>query len=259
MEETLTSALAIVLGLIVGSFLNVVIHRLPLKQDIVFRPSHCPRCQAAIPFYLNVPLLSYIVLLGRCRSCRAPISPRYPLVEALTAFSFWLATNAYGFSLHAGATAVFLSLLIALTFIDLKHMILPDELTLGGSAVFFIYSFFHPEVGPLEAVLSGGGAALFFAALFYAYLKLRKAEGLGFGDVKMALLLGLFLGARRLTAAIFLASVSGLLVGLYFIAFKKKDLKLALPFGPFLALGGYIALFWGDTLLAWIGTLWGRP
>jgi leader peptidase (prepilin peptidase)/N-methyltransferase len=253
------AALIVLLGLIIGSFLNVVIHRLPLKQDIVFRPSHCPRCQAAIPFYLNVPLLSYVVLLGRCRSCGERISPRYPLVEALTGFSFWLAYARHGLTLHGAACAVFLCLLIALAFIDLEHMILPDELTLGGAALFFVYSFFHPEITPLEAVLGGVGGALFFAALFYAYLKVRKAEGLGFGDVKMALLLGLFLGVSRLTAAIFLASLSGLLVGLYFILFKKKGLKLALPFGPFLALGSFISLFWGDAVLAWFGALWRLP
>lgn len=255
MEE----ALSVVFGLIVGSFLNVVIHRLPLKQDIVFLPSHCPRCQAAIPFYLNVPVLSWVVLRGRCRSCRAPISPRYPLVEALTAFSFWLVLDRYGLSAHAGAAAVFLCLLIVLAFIDLRHWILPDELTLGGSALFLAYSFFHPEVTWTNAVLTGLGAALFFAGLFYFYLKVRKIEGLGFGDVKMALLMGLFLGLHRLAVAIMLASLSGVLVGLFFILFKKKDLKLALPFGPFLALGGYAALFWGDALLAWVGTLWGLP
>lgn len=253
MEE----ALSIVFGLIIGSFLNVVIHRLPLRQDIVFRPSHCPRCQAAIPCYLNVPVLSYILLLGRCRSCRAPISPRYPLVEALTAFSFWLAHDRYGLGPHTVVVAVFLCLLIVLAFIDLQHMILPDELTLGGAALFFAYSFFHPEITPLNAVLSGLGAALFFAGLFYFYLKVRKIEGLGFGDVKMALMLGLFLGLNRLVVAVMLASLSGVLVGLFFILFKKKDLKLALPFGPFLALGGFAALFCGDALLAWIGSLWG--
>ncbi len=255
----MAEALSIVFGLIVGSFLNVVIHRLPLKQDIVFRPSHCPRCQAAIPFYLNVPVLSYLVLLGRCRSCRAPISPRYPLVEALTAFSFWLAHNTYGLGLHAVAAAVFLCLLITLAFIDLQHMILPDELTLGGAALFFAYSFFHPEIATMDAVLSGIGAALFFAGLFYFYLKVRRIEGLGFGDVKMVLLLGLFLGLHRLAVAVMLASLSGVLVGLYFILCKKKDLKLALPFGPFLSLGAYAALFWGDALLAWVSSLWGLP
>jgi leader peptidase (prepilin peptidase)/N-methyltransferase len=255
MEEALT----VVLGLIVGSFLNVVIHRLPLRQDIVFLPSHCPACHQPIPFYLNVPLLSYILLLGRCRSCRAHISPRYPLVEGFTAFSFWLAYSAYGLTPHAVAAVVFLCLLIALAAIDLQHMILPDELTLGGAAFFFIYSFFNPEVAQLDAILSGAGGALFFASLFYFYLKVRKMEGLGFGDVKMALFMGLFLGVRRLAIAVFLASLTGLLVGLYFIIFRKKDLKLALPFGPFLAVGSYLALFWGDAILAWIGSLWGLP
>ncbi len=253
------AALTVIFGLIIGSFLNVVIHRLPRKEDIVFRPSHCPHCQAAIPFYLNVPLLSYIVLLGRCRSCRKRISPRYPLVEALTGFSFWLAVNRYGLSLHAVANSVFLCLLIVLAAIDLKHMILPDELTYGGAAVFFIYSFFNPEITQLDALLSGLGAALFFVSLYHIYLKLRKVEGLGFGDVKMALFMGFFLGLRRLVVAIFLASLVGLLVGMFFIVFKKKNFKLALPFGPFLALGSYVSLFFGDAILAWMGSLWLLP
>jgi len=250
------AALTIVFGLIVGSFLNVVIHRLPRGESIAYPASHCPACNTEIPFYHNIPLLSYAILLGRCRACRAPISPRYPLVEALAALSFWLAYQAYGLTLHAAAGAVFLCLLIALAFIDLKHMILPDELTLGGAAAFFIYSFFNPEVGQLEAVLSGLGASLFFAALFFFYLKVRRIEGLGFGDVKMALFMGLFLGLRRLAVAILLASFSGLLVGIFLIVFKKKDLKFALPFGPFLALGSYVSLFWGEAILAWIGSLW---
>ncbi len=250
------TALTIVFGLIVGSFLNVVIHRLPRGESIIFPPSHCPRCRVEIPFYHNIPLLSYVILLGRCRSCRARISPQYPLVEGLTALSFWLAYSAFGLTLHAAAAAVFICLMIALAAIDLEHMILPDELTLGGAALFFIYSFFNPEIGQLDAVLSGLGAALFFAALFFFYLKVRKIEGLGFGDVKMALLMGLFLGLHRLTVAILLASLSGLLVGIFFIVFKKKNLKLALPFGPFLALGSCVSLFWGDAILDWIGSLW---
>jgi leader peptidase (prepilin peptidase)/N-methyltransferase len=253
------TALTIIFGLIVGSFLNVVIYRLPRGESIVFPPSHCPSCRAEIPFYLNIPLVSYLILLGRCRGCRAAISPQYPLVEGLTAIGFWLATSAFGLTLHAAAAAVFLCLMIVLAAIDLEHMILPDELTLGGAALFFIYSFFNPEIGQLDAVLSGLGAALFFAALFFFYLKVRKIEGLGFGDVKMALLMGLFLGLQRLAVAILLASLSGLLVGIFFIVFKKKNLKLALPFGPFLALGSSISLFWGNAILAWIGTLWRLP
>ncbi len=161
---------------------------------MVFPPSHCPRCRAEIPFYLNIPLLSYILLLGKCRSCRGKISAQYPLVEVFCAFSFWLTVHSYGLSLQAAAGAVFICLLIALAAIDIKHMILPDELTLSGAAFFFIYSFFNPEIGQLDAVLSGLGGALFFAALYFFYLKIRKIEGLGFGDVKMALFMGLFLG-----------------------------------------------------------------
>jgi leader peptidase (prepilin peptidase)/N-methyltransferase len=254
-EATLT----VIFGLIVGSFLNVVIHRLPRGESVVFPASHCPACRAEIPFYHNIPLLSYVILLGRCRACRAVISPQYPLVEGLTALSFWLAFDFYGLTLHAAAAAVFLCLMIVLAAIDLEHMILPDELTLGGAALFFIYSFFNPEVGRLDAVLSGLGAAAFFAALFFFYLKVRKIEGLGFGDVKMALLMGLFLGLHRLAVAILLASLSGLLVGLFFIVFRKKNLKLALPFGPFLALGSYVSLFWGEAILGWVGTLWRLP
>jgi leader peptidase (prepilin peptidase)/N-methyltransferase len=250
------TALTIVFGLIIGSFLNVVIHRVPLGQNIVFPGSHCPGCGIPIPFYHNIPLLSYVILRGRCHSCRGHISPQYPLIESFCAFSFWLTLHFFGLSLTAVFTAAFICLLITLAAIDLKHMILPDELTLGGAALFFAYSFFNPAVGQLNAVLSGLGAALFFSGFFFFYLKLRKIEGLGFGDIKMVLLMGLFLGLHRLVVAIFLASLSGLLVGIFLIIFKKKNLKFALPFGPFLSLGSYISLFWGTGILAWLGSLW---
>ncbi len=250
------AALIVVFGLIIGSFLNVVIHRLPLGENVVFPPSHCPRCRTAIPFYHNIPLCSYLILRGRCHSCRERISPQYPLVEGFCAFSFWLTWHFFALTPAAAVTATFISLLIALAAIDLEHMILPDELTLGGSALFFIYSFFNPAVSQLDAVLSGLGAALIFSGFFFFYLKVRKIEGLGFGDIKMVLMMGLFLGMQRLVVAIFLASLAGLLVGIFLMLFKKKNLKFALPFGPFLSLGSYIAIFWGDAILAWMGSLW---
>jgi leader peptidase (prepilin peptidase)/N-methyltransferase len=250
------AALTVIFGLIIGSFLNVVIHRLPRREDVVFPPSHCPNCHAPIPFYHNVPLLSYLVLRGRCHSCRQSISLRYPLVEAFCAFSFWLTWRYFGLSLTAAFTALFICLLIVLAAIDLRHMILPDELTLGGAAVFFIYSFFNPRLGQLDALLSGLGGALFFSALFYFYLKVRKIEGLGFGDVKMVLLMGFFLGLQKMVLAIFLASFSGLLVGVFFMVFRRKKLTYALPFGPFLSLGSYVAVFWGEAVLRRLGTLW---
>jgi leader peptidase (prepilin peptidase)/N-methyltransferase len=250
------TALTVIFGLIIGSFLNVVIHRLPLGENIVFPPSHCPHCRTDIPFYHNIPLLSYLLLRGRCHSCRGRISPQYPLVESFCAFSFWLTLRSFGLTLSGFSTAVFICLLITLAAIDLKHMILPDELTLGGAALFFAYSFFNPVVGQLDAVLSGLGAALLFSGFYFFYLKVRKLEGLGFGDVKMVLLMGLFLGLQRLVVAIFLASLAGLLVGIFFMVFKNKNLKFALPFGPFLSLGSYIALFQGPAILAWLGSLW---
>lgn len=250
------AALTIVFGLIIGSFLNVVIHRLPLGENVVFPPSHCPHCRANIPFYHNIPVLSYLLLRGRCHSCRGPIAAQYPLVESFCAFSFWLTWRSFGLTLSAVFSAAFICLLITLAAIDLKHMILPDELTLGGAAIFFAYSFFNPAISQLDAVLSGLGAALFFSGFFFFYLKVRKIEGLGFGDVKMVLLMGLFLGLNRLVVAIFLASLSGLAVGIFLIIFKKKNLKFALPFGPFLSLGSYIALFWGPAIMVRLGSFW---
>jgi len=251
MEEILI----ILMGLIIGSFLNVVIHRLPLGQSIVKPGSHCPRCQRPIPFYDNIPVVSYLLLGGKCRGCRQPISPRYPLVEMLTGLCFWLSYLTFGPSLHTAFTILFLCLLIALAFIDLQHMILPDSLTLGGALVFLGYAFVHPWISAQDAILSALTAAALFAGLYFFYLKVRKIEGLGFGDIKMMLLLGLFLGHRMLIVAILVASFSGLLAGFFFILFKKKDLKFALPFGTFLSLGSMIAVFWGDSILGLIQSL----
>lgn len=246
----------ILFGLVIGSFLNVVIVRLPEQRSIVRPPSHCPTCQTPIPFYLNIPVLSYLILRGRCRFCRRPISPRYPLVEAFTAFTFWLAFWQYGLSLHAAATVVFLCLLIVLALTDLDHMILPNELTLGGTGLFLVYSYFHPDILVIDALLAAAGGAGLFLGLYYFYLKVRHIEGMGLGDVKMMLLLGLFLGIRRLVVAVLLASLSGLLVGLFFIVFRKKNLKMELPFGTFLAFGSYLSLFFGEFLLLWVRGLY---
>jgi leader peptidase (prepilin peptidase)/N-methyltransferase len=254
MEE----ASLILLGLIVGSFLNVVIYRLPLKKSIVFPRSSCTRCNAPIKFYDNIPVLSYLILRGRCRNCREKFSLQYPFVEALTAFSFWFCYRMFGHSpLYMGFAIAFICLLIALALIDLKHMILPDELTLGGGLVFLVYAFFNPEISFWDGLGSALGGALVFAGIYFFYLKVRKIEGLGFGDVKMMILLGAFLGLKKLVIAILVGSVLGLVVGLYFIVFRKKDLRLQLPFGTFLGLGSTISLFWGNEILMFLHTLYG--
>jgi leader peptidase (prepilin peptidase)/N-methyltransferase len=247
----------IVLGLVVGSFLNVVIYRLPLKKSIVRPRSFCPGCGKTIAFYDNIPVISFLLLRGKCRHCGSRISFRYPLVELFTAFSFWLCYRHFGgLPLTAAASLVFVSLLIVLALIDLKHMILPDELTLGGGGLFLIFAFFNPTVGTVDALATAFGSALIFTGFYFFYLKVRKMEGLGFGDVKMMILLGAFLGVRKMVVALFIASVSGLLVGLVIIVLKKKNLKLALPFGTFLSLGAYVSLFWSEPILVFLQSIY---
>ena len=241
----------IFLGLSVGSFLNVVIYRLPRRENLAFPRSHCPACGMTLRWYHNVPVLSYILLRGRCAGCKKRISFQYPLVELLTALIFWLSWHYFGTDpLMAGFSILFLCVLLVLSFVDLEHMILPDELTLGGGVVFLAFAFFHPRLDALEGIATGLGGALVFAAIFLYYLKVRKIEGLGFGDVKLMVMLGAFLGVEKLVVAVLLASFTGLLVGGFFIIFRGKNLKMALPFGPFLSLGSFLSLFWGDAILA---------
>ncbi len=240
----------ILFGLVIGSFLNVVISRLPEEQSIVKPRSRCPSCKAQIKFYDNIPIISYILLGGHCRNCDQEISLRYPIVEALTGFSFWLAYFYFGSDLiYMGFAILFLCLLISLAFTDMEHMILPNELTLGGTVVFLVYAFFNPYILTRHAYIASFGSALLFIGIYFFYKKILGKEGLGLGDVKMLLLLGAFLGINNLLVAILTASISGLLVGLFLIIFKGQNLESRLPFGTFLALGSYIALFWGDTIL----------
>jgi len=250
--------LIILLGLVIGSFMNVVIHRLPLEQSIVKPRSSCPVCKTPIKAYDNIPVLSYIVLLGKCRHCKTHISIRYPLVELFTGFTFWLAFRHFAMvsPLHAAATTIFLCMMIALCLTDLEHMILPDEITLGGAVLFLIYSFFNPQISVIDAFGSAFASAAAFWALYFFYLRIRKIEGLGHGDIKMMLLLGAFLGSQKLVVAVLLASLSGMLVGFYFIIFKRKDMQFALPFGTFLAIGSYVAVFWGEHIMRAIQSLY---
>ncbi len=253
MEEILL----ILFGLIIGSFLNVVIYRLPIEKSIVKPRSYCPQCNQNIKFYDNIPVISFIILGGKCRNCKAKISLQYPLVEIFTALTFWLSYSFY-FSIspvYTVFTIIFLCIIVVLAIIDFKHMILPDEFTIGGGVLFLIYSFFNPIITYKSAFISAFGSALIFAFLYFFYLKVRKIEGLGFGDVKMMILLGAFLGIHKLLIAVFLASLSGVIIGFIFIIFKGKDLKTKLPFGTFLGFGTYISVFWGDNIWRFIQSL----
>lgn len=237
-------------GLVVGSFVNVLVHRLPRGESVVFPASHCPACGAPIRPGDNIPVASWLLLGGRCRVCRAPISPRYPLIElangALWALVFLRAREWPEF---AGAAA-FVSACVALAAIDAEFQILPDKITLSGVVLGILLAFFSRTRTPGGALLgaAAGGGGLFLVAFLYE--RVAGQEGMGLGDVKMLAMIGSFLGPAGVLISVLLASVAGSLVGLAAIAAKRGDRKMRLPFGVFLAAGGVAALFFGDALLS---------
>jgi len=249
MEEILL----VVLGLIIGSFLNVVIHRLPGKQSLIKPASHCPGCNTPVKPYDNIPVLSYLLLGGKCRFCKIRISPRYPIVEAFTGFIFWLSYVMYAPNyVHVGFTILFLCLLLVLALIDLEHMILPNELNLIGAVIFLGYSFFHPQITWQSGFIAGLGGAFSFIAILYLYKLIRKKDGMGWGDIKMMPLLGAFLGVNKLVIAVFLSSFIGSILGILLMLIKKKGMQDPIPFGTLLAMGSFIAVFWGTQILLYI-------
>jgi leader peptidase (prepilin peptidase) / N-methyltransferase len=249
--ETLTLVLVAVAGLVFGSFFNVVIYRLPRGLNLSRPPSACPGCHAPIKPYDNIPVLSYLVLRGKCRKCGQRISPVYPAVEALTALGFVLvylgAGRGLGLAFVAGC--VFTSALIILGFIDAHHQILPDAITLPGLVLALAYSFFRDDLtfrGALVGAIVGAG---FLLLVYGAYLLIRRKEGLGMGDVTMMLMVGAYLGAARTLLVLILASFAGALFGVYLIARRGKDAQFALPFGTFIAPAAFVAMLWGERMV----------
>ena len=239
--------LAAVVGAIFGSFLNVVAYRLPRGESLSRPRSRCPQCQTQIEAYDNVPVLSWLALRGRCRSCRAPISARYPLVEAVTGLLCALVVYDQGLDEDAALGVVLVLLLVPITLIDLDHRIIPNKLTLLGAVLApAVLVYAQPDAIP-EHLIAGAAAGGFFLLAAFAY-----PRGMGMGDVKLAAVLGLFLG-RAVGPAIFVALVAGTLVGAAVIARKgaHEGRKTAVPFGPFLALGAVVALFAGDAMVDW--------
>lgn len=275
-QPALFVGLAVVLGLLVGSFLNVVIHRLPRMLDREWREqcawlderelppgetynlvtprSACPHCGHAISWYENVPLLSWLLLRGRCAHCGAAITKRYPLVEALTGLLFGVAAWHWGFGFHAIASWILLSCLVALCFIDLDTHLLPDSLTMPLVWVGLVVNLDHGFVPLDEAVL---GAVLGYLSLWFVYHLFRLLtgkEGMGHGDFKLLAALGGWLGWKLLLPIVLAASFSGALAGIALIALGGHDRSKPIPFGPWLVLGGVISLFWGETMLRlWLG------
>ena len=265
-------ALALVFGLVIGSFLNVVIIRLPQGISISTPRSRCPQCNELIHWYDNVPVLSYVLLGGRCRRCKKKISARYPSIETLCGIVSALLYLKLGLTVEWGIFLAFCGALIVLAFIDLDHRILPDPITLNGIWIGVLTSVYLAQPSPLIARLfrSAGiegasprvmalTASVFGAivgggllwAVAEAYLRLRGIEGMGFGDVKMMAMVGAFLGAPLALLTIMLGSLLGSIVGLIFIRFANKTRQYELPFGTFLSFAGIVAVLYGDEMVRW--------
>jgi leader peptidase (prepilin peptidase)/N-methyltransferase len=250
MTEAVTVFFVLAAGLIVGSFLNVCIYRLPRRESVAWPGSHCTTCARALAWYENVPVLSWVALRGRCRTCRATISMLYPIVEAITGAIFVGGYLVYGWTPLLPARLLFACAMIVLFVIDLQHRILPNVITVPGIVVGFVFSLFLPPgwLPSLIGILAGGGVLY---AIAEAYSRLRGIEGLGMGDVKMLAMIGAFLGWQLMLVTLILASFTGSVVGLALIASGRGGMKLALPFGTFLAVAALVAAVAGDPLLAW--------
>jgi leader peptidase (prepilin peptidase)/N-methyltransferase len=236
-------------GAAVGSFLNVCILRIPEGLSIVSPSSRCPHCSRPIRFYDNLPVVSYFLLGGKCRDCGGRISARYPLVELLTALAAWLLFRKYGLSPAYGAVFLFSCVLIVITFIDLDHQIIPHVITLTGIPVFSLLAVLYMGLSFVDSFLGImiGAGTLYFVAVYYEAL--RKREGMGGGDVNLFAMLGAFLGWKSLLFVLLGSSLLGAIVGLAFILFKGKDMKYAVPFGPFLCMAAVLYLFFGGDLI----------
>jgi leader peptidase (prepilin peptidase) / N-methyltransferase len=254
-NDTFFQILFFVLGAVIGSFLNVVIYRIPRDKSIVHPRSSCPSCGTPIKFYDNIPFLSYLTLRGRCRKCGQHISIRYLLVETITALVFAACVHIFGFTVDLPVALVFVCLLIVISFIDLDFMIIPDILSLGGLLLGIALSFFRPDfsfVTSLLGVLLGGGLLFVIAK---SYELLRKKEGLGGGDIKLLGMIGAYWGVKGVVFSLVAGSLVGTAVGVPLMLIKRENTQYALPFGPFLSLGALLYTIAGDALIHGFFTL----
>lgn len=243
--------LIFILGLIVGSFSNVCIYRIPKNKSIIYPASHCPKCHSKIKPVDNIPLLSYILLKGRCRNCKSKISIQYPIVEFLTGLIYLIVYLIYGLSFQTLIYIILSSALVIIAFIDLNEQIVPDVISLPGIVIGFILSFLVPYISFINSALGvvvGGGIILIIGL---AGSVIFKKEAMGGGDVKLAAMIGAFLGWRYVVISLFLGFFLGALVGIFLILLKIKSREDVVPFGPFIILGSFITLLWGDKIISW--------
>ena len=250
MNSASVLTLAAVLGLAVGSFLNVCIYRLPRQQSIAFPPSRCPRCGRGLSWFDNIPVLSWIALRGRCRQCGEPISIQYPIVELVTAVLFVAVIWLSPIGPLIVSRLVLGCALIVLFMIDLEHQILPNVITLPGTAIGLALSLIAPP-GIVNAVIGAVLGAGVLYAIAAGYYLVRKEEGMGMGDVKMLAMIGAFLGWQAVLLTLILSSFSGAVIGIGILATSRGNMRYALPFGTFLALGAAVAMLGGDALVGW--------
>ena len=238
-------------GAMIGSFLNVCIFRLPREESVVTPGSQCPYCRKPIEFYDNIPVISYLLLRGKCRRCDGPISLQYPLVEGITALLSLALFVRFGPSLSYLFYFSFVAALIAITVIDLYHQIIPDVISLPGIGVGLLASLVLPRLAFFDSLIGmiAGGGSLFVVATLYQWL--FKREGMGGGDVKLLAMIGAFLGWKAVIVTILLSSLVGSITGIAVMIGKGKDFKYAIPFGPFLSLGAVLSLFYGEALIGW--------
>ena len=245
---TIVQIYIFLIGSIVGSFLNVCIHRLPLDLSIVTPRSRCPNCETLIPWYHNVPILSYLWLRAKCFHCGVRISPVYPFVELLTAVLFWLLYRYFGISALFFIYAYFGCSIIILIFVDYYHRLLPAVVTYPAILIGILTSFVNPYIGPKDSiigVLLGAGILL---AVYFFYKFVRKKDGLGEGDIVMLAMVGAFLGWQNVLLVLFLSSLVGSLTGLIFIVFLKKGTDFLYPYGTFIGAASLPAIFWGEYI-----------
>lgn len=275
-NPTLFLGFVALLGLLVGSFINVIVYRLPIMLERAWQSSelpnelpteafnlavprsHCPSCAQQLSASENVPVVSFLFLRGRCRHCKSRISARYPLVEIAVSVASILVAMTFGFTASTLAFLAFAWFLLALSLIDLDHHLLPDDLTLPLLWLGLLVSAFNlglPGVSLFDAVIGAAAGYITLWSLFWAFLLVTGKEGLGYGDFKLLAALGAWLGWQAILPVLLLASLAGAAIGLILIVFGGRERSAPLPFGPFLAAAGFVMLIWGPQVLALYGTL----
>lgn len=242
---------AFILGACIGSFLNVCIYRIPAGVSIVSPGSSCPRCGTVISYYDNIPIFGYLMLRGKCRTCKAPISFRYPFIEVLTGLFCLACAMKFGPTLYSLTVFLFIASLLVVTFIDLDHRIIPDVISLPGIPIFFLAAMANPSITWQESALGIfiGGGILY--AIAWGYQRITGRDGMGGGDIKLLAMIGAMIGWQGVIFTLFAASVVGTLIGMLTMFRSGAGMRLAIPFGPFLAMGAILNLFFGNEMILW--------